>query len=114
LASLDRTSPSFYLSVRTRYQRPGKNNTETAFLSLLRKYVGDAKLSSVSKEPSDRIVQIDFEKWDAGGKQVHTRLRLILTGRSANAHLLDDHGSLLAQFFDRGDHKAVTPEAADH
>ncbi len=76
LVSLDRTSPALYLSVQSPHLRLKEKTAETGFLSLLRKHVGDARLVRLSKEASDRVVQIDFEKWDAGDSTVQTKLHL--------------------------------------
>jgi predicted ribosome quality control (RQC) complex YloA/Tae2 family protein len=112
LVSLDRASPALYLSVQSPNQRLKEKTAETGFLSLLRKHVADARLVRLSKEPSDRVVQIDFEKWDAGDSRVQTKLLLMLTGRSANACLIDAQGSSLAEFFERdGAQEPFSPNA---
>jgi predicted ribosome quality control (RQC) complex YloA/Tae2 family protein len=101
LVSLDRASPALYLSVPSPNQHLREKPTETGFLSLLRKHVVDARLVRISKQPSDRVVQIDFEKRDAGDSTVQTKLLLMLTGRSANACLVGGEGSVLTEFFER-------------
>src|ERR1700730_18611260 len=73
LVSLDRASPALYLSASSPNQRLREKTSETGFLSLLRKHVADARLVRLSKEPSDRVVQIDFEKRDAGDSTVQMK-----------------------------------------
>jgi predicted ribosome quality control (RQC) complex YloA/Tae2 family protein len=65
------------------------------FISLLRKHAGGATLEAFHKDPLDRIVRITFESFDAGGDRQKTRLVLSLTGRSANAWLVDSTGSVI-------------------
>jgi predicted ribosome quality control (RQC) complex YloA/Tae2 family protein len=101
LASMDRSNPAFYITSNPPTLSPTEKRTSNAFVSLLRKNIVDARLEAIRKEPLDRIVQIDFEKLVAGDNKVRTTLVLILTGRSANAHLIDDHGSLITSLFEQ-------------
>lgn len=99
LASLDRTSPALYLSTEVAQSFTGKHSS-TVFLSLLRKHLVGSRVVNIWKEPLDRIVQIDFEKLDAGDNKVRTSLRLALTGRSANAYLTDAQGEVIGTLFE--------------
>src|ERR1700730_10545237 len=99
LVSLDRASPALYLSSTSPSQRLKEKPTDTGFLSLFRKPIADARLIRVSKQPSDRVVHLDFEKRDAGDSTVQSKLVLMLTGRSTNASLVDGQGQVLAEFF---------------
>jgi predicted ribosome quality control (RQC) complex YloA/Tae2 family protein len=101
VASLDRTSPALYLS--NLLVQPSRIEKHAAgyFLSLLRKHLSEARLISLEKDPRDRIVHIDFERLDAGDRQVKVCLQLFLTGRSANAVLVDAQGNVIAQLFDQ-------------
>ncbi len=101
LASLDRTTPALYLSNEVATHSLTGKSTSTFFLSLLRKHVVDARLVKLWKEPLDRIVQLDFEKLDAGDNKVRLSLRLAFTGRSANAYLADAQGNVLGRLFER-------------
>ena len=117
LASLDRTTPALYLSSEVATHSPGKG-TSTFFLSLLRKHVVDARLVKLWKEPLDRIVQLDFEKLDAGDNKVQLSLRLAFTGRSANAYLADAQGAVMGRLFERDSADPVaqsdpTPETVE-
>ena len=101
LASLDRTTPALYLSNEVATHPLTGKSTSTFFLSLLRKHVVDARIVKLWKEPLDRIVQIDFEKLDAGDNKVQLSLRLAFTGRSANAYLADAQGNVMGSLFER-------------
>lgn len=111
LASLDRATPALYLSTEVATQSFTGKHSSTLFLSLLRKHLVGSRVLKVWKEPLDRIVQIDFEKLDAGDNRVRTSLLLEFTGRSANAYLNDAHGEVIASLFeyepaDRSTHPA--------
>lgn len=101
LASLDRTSPALYLSNEIAARAEAGKHTSTLFLSLLRKHLVDARLIKLLKDPSDRIVHIDFEKLDAGDNRVQLSLRLALTGRSSNAYLSDARGEVIGRLFEK-------------
>lgn len=96
---MDRTSPAFYITSNLPSQSPTEKPKSNGFLSLLRKHIFDARLERIWKTPLDRIVWMDFEKLAAGDNRVRTTLVLMLTGRSANAHLIDDQGSLVASLY---------------
>lgn len=96
VAALDRSSPALFLSTEV---EPG-SRASNPFLSLLRKHLAEARLISIEKTPLDRIVQIDFERPDAGDEMIQTSLVIALTGRSANAYLADAQGSLIGALFE--------------
>jgi len=99
LASLDRASPALYLSSRDQ-QKSGKR-APSNFYSVLREQLDGAKVVSIAKRPSDRVVEIGFEVRASNGKGSRASLVLSLTGRSANAYLLDGQNSLLAPLFEK-------------
>jgi predicted ribosome quality control (RQC) complex YloA/Tae2 family protein len=101
LVSMDRTSPAVYITSTLPTQLLAEKRKSNGFLSLLRKHIFDARLEGIWKAPLDRIVQMDFERLAAGDNRVRTTLVLMLTGRSANAHLIDDQGSLVASLFEQ-------------
>lgn len=109
LASLDRNSPALYISSANPKHADSDAGAAHPFVSLLRKHVAGAKLLGVSKEPLDRIVRLEFEKFDAGGDYVRSSLVLAFTGRSSNAYLNDSENRTLAALADRG---TLQPEAA--
>jgi predicted ribosome quality control (RQC) complex YloA/Tae2 family protein len=100
LASLDRASPAFYVSEIDRERFTSAARASDAFISLLRKHVTGAKVVSLTKDPLDRVVRIGFESFDAGGNWQQSVLVLSLTGRSANAWLLDSTGAAIGAFSD--------------
>jgi predicted ribosome quality control (RQC) complex YloA/Tae2 family protein len=114
LISLDRANPALYLSTQARNRSATERERELAFLSLLRKHIGDARLARISKEPGDRIIELDFERSDAIGNPIATKLVVMLTGRSANAGLFDAEGLKLRQFFKQGDMQVISSAGQAH
>jgi predicted ribosome quality control (RQC) complex YloA/Tae2 family protein len=113
LVSLDRTTPAVYLTSELASQTSKGKRTSTFLLSLLRKHVVAARVVRLWKEPLDRIVHIDFEKLDAGDNTVQISLRLALTGRSANAWLVDAQGDAMGMLFEQDSPKRLAqPNAA--
>jgi len=110
IISLDRTAPALYLSkILIQHSRAEKAGAGF-FLALLRKHILAARLAKIQKEPRDRIVQIDFERVDAGDREVKVTLRLTLTGRSANAALLDAQGNVIGKLFEQDSvHNQISP-----
>lgn len=100
LASIDRSNPAFYIAGNLEARPAAEKPTSSAFLSLLRKHIFDARLEGIWKAPCDRIIQMDFEKFTAGDNRVRTTLMLVLTGRSSNAHVIDDQGGIVASLFE--------------
>lgn len=96
--SLDRASPAFYISRVDRERFNSGARANDAFISLLRKHLIGSKLISLDKDPLDRIVRLRFESFDAGGDTRQNLLVLSLTGRSANAWLLDSAGIVVGYF----------------
>lgn len=101
VASIDRSNPAFYIAGNLEAHPANEKPASSAFLSLLRKHIFDARLEGIWKAPRDRIIQMDFEKLTAGDNRVRTTLMLVLTGRSSNAHVIDDQGSLIASLFEK-------------
>jgi predicted ribosome quality control (RQC) complex YloA/Tae2 family protein len=100
LASLDRNSPAIYLSNEVAAQSFNRKRN-SFFLSLIRKHLVGARLLTLRKDPSDRIVYFYFDKTDASDNKISVTLRLALTGRSANAYLVDDLGNIIATLYDQ-------------
>jgi predicted ribosome quality control (RQC) complex YloA/Tae2 family protein len=99
LASLDRAAPALYLSSTD--QHKSVKRAPSSFYSVLREQLSGAKLVSIAKRPSDRVVDIEFEKPGSTDKRSRASLVLALTGRSANAYLVDGHESVLASLFEK-------------
>lgn len=100
MASLDRGAPALYVSKRASNEISRAGRTSSPFVSLISKQLIDAKLVKVSKTPLDRIVEISFERLEIDDSQTHSSVVLALTGRSANAYLIDEERSLIAAMFD--------------
>jgi len=100
LASLDRAAPALYLSSRDQH-KSGKR-APSNFYSVLRGHLDGAKAVSIAKRPSDRVVEIEFENSAAKDRRTsRASLVLSLTGRSANAYLLDGQKTLLTSLFEK-------------
>ncbi len=97
-ASLDRTNPAIYLSGR---QPGGEANASHPFAIQLRKHITGARLTALSKDPLDRIVRLEFEKFDVSGDRARSLLVLAMTGRAANAYILDSAQNVMAALTDR-------------
>src|SRR5262245_36120845 len=97
-ASLDRTSPAISLSDR---QSGGEATASHPFAIQLRKHIAGAKLTNISKDPLDRIVRLEFEKFDVSGDRARSLLVLAMTGRAANAYILDSDHNVAAALSDR-------------
>jgi predicted ribosome quality control (RQC) complex YloA/Tae2 family protein len=106
LASLDRASPALYISSLDHRQGDSDISAAHPFVSLLRKHIVNARLLSISKEPIDRIVRFEFEKFDASGDFARTSLVLAFTGRTSNAYLTDSENHTLAAL---ADHATLQP-----
>lgn len=107
LASLDRGSPALYLSKPHLKQADADTSASHPFASLMRKHLVGAKLIGISKEPLDRIVRFEFEKFDVSGDFARSSLVLALTGRTSNAYLKDSDDRTLVALADQG---ALQPE----
>lgn len=99
LASLDRSAPALYLS--SRYQLKSGKRAPSNFYSVLREQLAAAKVVSIVKRRLDRVVEIEFENMPARDIASRASLVLSLTGRSANAYLLDDQKNLLTSLFEK-------------
>ena len=97
-ASFDAASPALFLA------QPGKETINDAhpFLTTLRKEIAAAQLISITKPALDRIVLFEFENFDVSGEKALLTLVVALTGRSANAYLLDANGNIKATLNNRG------------
>lgn len=98
LISLDPSNPAFYLSSKV----PNMDTaTSHPFLIQMRKKIASGKLVSLSKVPLDRILRLEFEKYDASGTLARTVFTVALTGRDSNAYFADADSNETASFADR-------------
>lgn len=112
LVSLDPGSPALYLSKIDRKQFDSGKRAHDPFISTLRKYVGGANITAFRKDTHDRIVRIGFESFAASGDRQEIRLVLKLTGRSANAWLLDATGDVIGSL-SSGDFEATSADVSE-
>src|SRR5436853_4580317 len=101
--SLDRTSPTVFLSSKAPKQLARESNSSSPFAAHLKKHVAGAVITAIDKPPLDRIVHIEFEKYDLAGNRERARLVLAMTGRSANGYLFDSAKRLMAMMDERGE-----------
>ena len=64
-------------------------------LLLLRKYVRDGRLVSVSQPPWERVLSLGFEKRDDDGTLLESRLIIEIMGRHSNIVLVGAGGKVL-------------------
>ncbi|HXG92975.1 MAG TPA: NFACT RNA binding domain-containing protein [Blastocatellia bacterium] len=102
LASLDRTSPALYFARRDIKQIKSALQSSHPFFALLRKRLAGAKILALSKEPFDRIIRLEVERFDLSGEAEKSSLVLALTGRTTNAYLLDASGTEISSFDQSG------------
>jgi predicted ribosome quality control (RQC) complex YloA/Tae2 family protein len=65
------------------------------FALVLRKQLGGARLSSITKDEGDRIVRLLFKATDEIGNGFERTLIAQLTGKAANILLLNEHGYII-------------------
>ncbi len=102
LASINPSGPALYLADRSLKQESFEKHTSHPFIALLRKMLAGAKITAISKAETDRIIALEFERFDAAGDKTRNRLVIALTGRSSNAYLLDGDGNIEAMLYPRG------------
>jgi predicted ribosome quality control (RQC) complex YloA/Tae2 family protein len=102
-ASLDRTSPTLFLSSKTLKQQARESNSSSPFVAHLKKRVAGAEIIAIAKPAPDRVVHFQVEKYDLAGNRERTHLVLAMTGRSANAYLFNFDERLIAMMDERGE-----------
>ncbi|MEK6301153.1 MAG: NFACT family protein [Acidobacteriota bacterium] len=110
LVSLDPASPALYLSKVDREQFDSGRRAHDPFISTLRKHVSGANITAFKKDPLDRIIRIGFESFAPSGDRQQVQLVVSLTGRSANAWLIDSAGAVVG-LLNQGEFDAPPPEA---
>ncbi|MFN0122469.1 MAG: NFACT family protein [Blastocatellia bacterium] len=101
LISTDPQRLALYLTARDPRKLDGEIRTDTPFISLLKKYLGGARLVTVEKTGYDRVIRFDFDAFTdttdedetepVERETVRRSLAIELTGRSANAWLLESN-----------------------
>ena len=102
LLSADAGLPRVYI---TEKQKPSPL-TAPAFLMLLRKHIGSAKLISVEQPDFERVLVFTFEHLDEMGDLSEKRLVVEMMGRYSNLIFLDREGKILDSI------RRVTPEVS--
>jgi len=90
LISTDPQRLAFYLTARNPKQLGDEPRNDTAFVALIKKYLGSARLMTIEKLGYDRVIYFDFDAKDEDGKTARRRLVVTLTGRAANVLLVED------------------------
>jgi len=88
--STDPRRLAFYLTARNPKELGDEPRNDTAFVALVKKYLGSARLATIEKLGYDRVIYFDFDAKDEDGKTVRRRLVVTLTGRAANVLLIED------------------------
>ncbi|MEI7667533.1 MAG: NFACT RNA binding domain-containing protein [Erysipelotrichaceae bacterium] len=71
------------------------NAEPTAFVMLLRKYIEDGLVASLTQAGLDRVVQISIQKRNALGDMIHFKLMIELMGKYANVILVDADNKII-------------------
>ena len=100
LLSADAGLPRAYI---TEKQKPSPM-TAPAFLMLLRKHIGSARLISVEQPDFERVLVLSFEHLDEMGDLARKRLVIEMMGRYSNMIFLDSSGRILDSI------RRVTPD----
>lgn len=101
VVSTDPQRLALYLTTRTVRQLETEARSDTAFVSLIKKHLGSARLVSLDKLGYDRVVRCSFEAEDENGREVKRLLVIELTGRGANISLLDQAERVIATLRER-------------
>lgn len=90
--SIEPGQPRLYMIARTVRELEKSSNAPSSFALVLRKSLGGATLSSLSKDDGERVVRFTFAVPDAMGEEHAATLVVQLTGRTVNLLLLDERG----------------------
>lgn len=112
VASTDPARLALYLTTRQPKQLSEEYRTDTAFVSLVKKHLGNAKLTTLEKLGYDRVIRFEFEAEDETGQTKKRSLIVLLTGRGANL-LLIESGRILARLRESNDAAADLDEYSE-
>jgi len=99
--SVDPASPRFYLIHRRTKDLEKQSVALNAFGQMMRSKLSGAHVLDISKDPLDRIVRVTFRTEDVAFR----RLVIQLTGRTADAFLLDELNRIVAVLRDQAQTK---------
>jgi predicted ribosome quality control (RQC) complex YloA/Tae2 family protein len=89
MISTDPQRLALYLTSRAVRQLEREARSDTAFIALIKKHLGSARLAALDKLGYDRVARFAFDAEDEEGREVARELIVELTGRGANVWLLD-------------------------
>jgi predicted ribosome quality control (RQC) complex YloA/Tae2 family protein len=92
--SVEPAAPRVYLIKRRKRELEKQGIPVAPFAQAIRIVLGGRKLTTVTKLPSERVVQFDFSGTDLGEEPNRITLIAQLTGRSANLYLLNHKGRI--------------------
>jgi predicted ribosome quality control (RQC) complex YloA/Tae2 family protein len=93
--SVEPAQPRIYMIERRVRELEKQALPSASFALVLRKQLGGARLTSLLKDPSDRIVRFLFNGRDEVGNDFERTLVAQLTGKAANVLLLDEQGYII-------------------
>jgi len=98
---------ALYLTARQPKQLSDEPRTDTSFVALLKKYLGNARLIGLETLGYDRVISFNLEADDDEGQTRLRKLIVSLTGRTANL-LLVENGRVLARLRESDEKKSPT------
>jgi predicted ribosome quality control (RQC) complex YloA/Tae2 family protein len=98
--STDPQRLALYLSQRNPKQLGDNPRSDTAFVALMKKYLGGARLLAIEKLGYDRVVYFEFDAEDETGRIARRKMVVTLTGRAANV-LLTEGARVMARLRER-------------
>lgn len=107
--STDPARLALYLTLRQPKQLSDEPRTDTGFVSLMKKFLGGAKLIGLDNLGYDRVVSFDFEAEDDDGQIKLRKLIVSLTGRGANL-LVVEAGRIIARLREGEEKKSSTKQ----
>ncbi len=87
---------ALHLTHRNAKQFYAESRTDTHFVDLFKKYLGNALVTEIEKLGYDRMVRISLLSTDENGVETPRNLVIQLTGRSANVFILEQNLILAA------------------
>ncbi|MFN0111456.1 MAG: NFACT family protein [Blastocatellia bacterium] len=105
--STDPARLALYLTSRQPKQLSDEPRTDTAFIALLKKYLGSTRLLTIEPLGYDRVLTFDFEAEDEAFRLTRRKLIVSLTGRTANL-LLTEGDQVLARLREAEEKKSPT------
>ncbi|MDQ3010643.1 MAG: NFACT family protein [Acidobacteriota bacterium] len=89
VVSTDPARLALYLTTRQPKNLSEEFRSDTQFVSLAKKYLGNARLLAMAKLGYDRVASFDFEADDDDGRTMQRKLVVLLTGRGANILIVE-------------------------